>query len=98
MNAIQLVAASVLVSITSAACNQFNFNFASNTDLCTGQVCSVDGYTNSCQSGCCVGGYCRNTSNCKAAVAVPVIIAVLVLAYGIFVVVIAYRRAEFKRA
>ena len=79
-----------------SACNIYNSG-TNNTNLCLNEFCSVFGYTNSCQSGCCTGAYCRETSACSAATWMPITISVLLIGWLIFVMVIAYKTAEAKR-
>ena len=80
-----------------SACNTYNSNLLTNTNLCNNELCSVMGSTNTCQSGCCTGAYCRDSGSCATATWLPITFAVLLLAWLIFTVVVAYRAAAAKR-
>jgi hypothetical protein len=88
----------IFLLVTAAlACNVYNSNFYTNTDLCDAELCSVNGYSNTCASGCCTGSYCQATSACAASVWIPTTIAFILVAWAAFVIVVAYRNAERKR-
>ena len=88
----------LLLLSTAYACNVYNSNYYTNTNLCLGELCSVNGYANSCASGCCTGSYCKNQSACSVAIWIPVVMSLAVLSWVAFIIFVAYKRAEIKRA
>ena len=98
MRAIIGTSALLMLSFRVQACNPWNATRADNSDLCTGQPCSFNGYSNSCESGCCVGAYCQAESSCRTAVALPSVFAVILVGWCMFVTITAYKNAEARKA
>ena len=72
-------------------------NFYTNTNLCNSELCSVAGYDNTCQSGCCAGAYCQPKSACTKQVLFPLMIGLLLTGWVAIMIVSAYKKGALKR-